>query len=407
MDSKMLKKNFLWNSIGSTIYSFTSLFFMIIVTRINGIDDAGIFTFAFANACFLQVIGTYAGRTYQVTETGENIKDNDYVHNRIISSCLMIIVGILFGFIRGYQTFKLFVIFLLIVYKALDAFSESIYGIIQKKDRLYQVGISLFLKGFIGTFFFLIVDYFTKNMILSILFLILTNLIITLCYDIRNVKKCNYKLEKIDISKVFLIFKLGFWTFLFTFLTQYLINAPKYAIDHYLNSDMQTIYGIISMPATIMILISNFIVHPFLLKISDLLSKRNIKELHRVLLRMIFSIIFIGLCAMAGAYILGIPVLNLLYGIKLNAYLMHLMMIIIGATIFAITIIISNILVAMRKTMSQTIIFIITSILAFVLSGFLVKSYSILGATLSYLISMSLLLILYIIIYVISVREEF
>ena len=96
----MLKKNFIWNSLGSTIYSFTSLFFMIIVTRINGVNEAGIFTFAFANACFLQVIGTYAGRTYQVTENNKNITDNDYVYNRIISSVFMILIGILFSSIK-------------------------------------------------------------------------------------------------------------------------------------------------------------------------------------------------------------------------------------------------------------------------------------------------------------------
>ena len=62
-----LKKNFILNSIGSTIYAFTSLFFLIIVTRINDINEAGIFTFAFSNACLLQVICTYSVLSFQVT----------------------------------------------------------------------------------------------------------------------------------------------------------------------------------------------------------------------------------------------------------------------------------------------------------------------------------------------------
>ena len=86
------KKNIIFNSIGSAVNSFSSLFFLIIVTRLNGINDAGIFTFAFSNACFLQVIGLYAGRAYQVTENNKKISDNDYFYNRIISSLLMIII---------------------------------------------------------------------------------------------------------------------------------------------------------------------------------------------------------------------------------------------------------------------------------------------------------------------------
>ena len=45
------KKNAIWNTIGITINSFNSLFFLIIINRINGVDIAGIFSFAFSVAC--------------------------------------------------------------------------------------------------------------------------------------------------------------------------------------------------------------------------------------------------------------------------------------------------------------------------------------------------------------------
>lgn len=50
--SPNLRKNFTWNLVGSTAWAFVSLFYMMIVTRINGIDDAGIFSFAFSTASF-------------------------------------------------------------------------------------------------------------------------------------------------------------------------------------------------------------------------------------------------------------------------------------------------------------------------------------------------------------------
>ena len=40
-----LKKNVIWNTLGLTFNSFNSLFFLIIINRINGIDDGGIFSF--------------------------------------------------------------------------------------------------------------------------------------------------------------------------------------------------------------------------------------------------------------------------------------------------------------------------------------------------------------------------
>lgn len=403
---KNIKKNFIWNSIGSTVNACVSLFLMIIVTRINGVNDAGIFTFAFSNACLLQVIGTYSGRSYQVTEKNENIKDNDYVHNRMISSFIMIIIGVLFAFIKGYEAIKLSVVVLLVVYKALDAFSESLYGILQKNDRLYQVGISLFLKGVLGTLVFVCADLLTKNMILSIILLIITNVAIILLYDLRATKKCDYKLSKINFESTLLIFKLGFWVFAFTFLTQYLINAPKYAIDNYLGNDIQTVYGIIAMPATVVLLVSNFLVQPFLTKFNNYVKEKDYKNLNKVLFKIILVLIVLFALAEIFLYFFGVFFLNLLYGIDLTNYLKDLLFIFGGAALYGITIVISNVLIAMRKTMSQTIIFIIDAVITFVMANYLVKASSIAGASLSYIFTMVILLILYIIIYCYIMRKE-
>ena len=57
-----LKKNYIWNTIGTTFLSFNSLFFMIIVTRINGIQDGGFFSFSYASACILNAIALCCGR---------------------------------------------------------------------------------------------------------------------------------------------------------------------------------------------------------------------------------------------------------------------------------------------------------------------------------------------------------
>ena len=90
-ESKQFRKNFIWNTLGTGFNAFNSLFFMIIVTRANGVDQAGIFTIAFSTACILYAIGLYAGRIYQVTELNKNISDKDFIVSRITTNILMII----------------------------------------------------------------------------------------------------------------------------------------------------------------------------------------------------------------------------------------------------------------------------------------------------------------------------
>ena len=53
------KKNIIWNTIGAGANAFTSLILAILVTRINGADTAGVFTYAFATASAPFSIASY------------------------------------------------------------------------------------------------------------------------------------------------------------------------------------------------------------------------------------------------------------------------------------------------------------------------------------------------------------
>ena len=402
-----IKKNFFWNTIGSTLNAMVSLFFMIAVTRINGSDKAGIFTFALSTSCLLQVIGLYSGRTYQVTERNKNITDDDFIYNKLFCCLIMLIASLLFVAFRGYDGYKISVILTLVLYKLIEAFAECIYAIIQKKDELYKVGISLFLKGLIATILFVLVDLLTHNLILSIIAIILTQLIILFFYDLKNVSEINFTKLNFNKKNILWIFKMGACTFLVTLLTQYVINAPKYTIDSYLTNSSQTIFGIIVMPATLVILCGQFLIHPFLNKLANYLKEKKFDLFNKTIIKLCFLIFLLGLFIIVVAHFIGIPFLELVYGIPLQKYLYDLIIILFGATFFGISFVISNALIALRYTFAQVIIFIISSIFTFFASRFLIINYELLGASLAYTFTMITLALLFIIYYIYKIRKVF
>lgn len=161
------KKNIIWNTIGAGTNAFTSLILAILVTRINGADIAGVFTYAFATACLLYVMGVYVGRTYQVTDVTNQYSQSDYVYNRIFTCVLMVILSILFVLIKQYDLSKSMIIVLLVIFKGIEAFSEVFYAIIQRKNELYKVGISMTIKAILGILLFFLLDIITHNIIIS------------------------------------------------------------------------------------------------------------------------------------------------------------------------------------------------------------------------------------------------
>lgn len=387
---KQFNRNFVWNTIGTGFNAFTSLFFMIIVTRINGVDEAGVFSIAFSTATILYSIGIYAGRIYQVTELNKEISDKDFIVSRIITSICMLIFLLLFCTFRRYEIEKVTIFLLLTIYKILEAFSDVIYGILQKNYKLDIVGKSLFIKSLISIFLFLILNIITKNIIISIISMIIICIIIIIFYDFKKVYSYIDFKKKVRMKSVWNIFKKGFFIFAISFLGMYVLNAPKYAIDTYLTSDIQTIFGIIVMPATIIGLVSQFLIYPYLNQIVELYKAKDLIKLKQLLFKIIVFVVSFGIIATFIGYLIGTQILGVIYGIDLSIYKLGLAVIIISSILYTIGTICSSVLTTVRATFSQFIIYIIVSIFALILSNIFTKMLQINGAIIAYFFIMAI-----------------
>lgn len=225
-----MKKNIrdvFWNATGSTLNAVSSLVFLIIVTRINGVKEAGIFTIGYAVACLLYTVAVYYGRAFQVTDNSKKFTDKDYLVNRLFAIIITICIAICISLILKYDTYKLLVLVLLTIFRTTDAYAESLYAVLQKNEKLDFVGISMSIKALLCYIVFFIVDFFTKNVISTILVIILINIMVIIFYDMKKIKLCNKTYDSYTIKNVWQLFKDGASIFIFTFLTIYLVNSTK------------------------------------------------------------------------------------------------------------------------------------------------------------------------------------
>lgn len=401
------KKNFLWNSVGSTLYALTSLAFLVIVTRINGVDSAGDFTFAFSFVCLAQAIGTYAGRTYQVTERDDRICDTDYLYFRVLNCAVMIACAILFICSKNYSHAKILILLLLLAYRTLDSMSEAFFGIFQKNCNLFQVGISLTLRSGITVAAFLLVDIVSHNLILAIVSLLLSDFLIFIFYDIIRLRKYNITRRQFRWNNLLILARGGLPVFLFTLVSQAIPNAPKFAIDDMLSKSEQAYFGIILMPATLMILCSQLIVHPCVVKLTHCLQSSRYRDFLRLTVSICAAVFIFGLLAALICALVGIPFLNFIYSIDVAAYFTPLMIIIAGSILHGIGIVISNSMIAMRKNNVQLAIYLIASLVAFSSSFALVGKWGIIGAAWGYFIPACATMLLLAICFAVAYRRDY
>ena len=397
-EKKEFLRNFIWNSLGTGINSFNSLFFLIIVTRVNDIQTAGIFSIAYATATILYTLAMYSGRLCQVTDIENKIKDKDYIANRFLTCIIMLIGATGFLLIKQYTEFKTTIFALLAIFKGLEAFSDILYGVMQKNGVLYKSGQSLFAKGIIGILGFLIVDLITKDLRLACLAVIIINVLILVIYDYFIItKKLIDNTTKVNYKNVLSILKSEFFVFVNSFAGIYILNAPKYAIDSYLTEDIQAIYGYIMMPATVMTLFTQFIVMPFLGKLKDMYEEGKLKEIEKLTFRIKLIVIAFGVFAVLCALFLGPEVLGFIYGLDLTPYRMNLCVIIGSYIFYAISYINLVTLTTIRHTFVQFVIYVISMVIAFVGSNTLVGTFNlgIDGATFSCTTTLAIQFVMY------------
>lgn len=403
MQDRIFKKNFVWNMIGTTLNTFNSMFFMIIITRINGTADAGVFTLLFSVACLLYNIGIYSGRTFQVTDKTKKFNETEYFINRLITVFFMLIAGVFYCLLKKLDTYRLILVMLLTLMKALEALADCLYGIMQKNEKLYISGISLTVKAIGSLIIVMMINLYFKNIILSFIIVDLFCFLVTITYDFINVK--DYFSIEFSFKKSLILLGSGFYAFAYFFLNIYLSNAPKYALDGHVSSSEQALFSIILMPATLISLCAVYLLQPYINRLSVFYLENKINEFRKAMKLITLGILGIGFICFIGATLLGISVLNFIYNVDLSNYLRSLQLIIVGGTLYAIVTILSTALTTFRNTKIQFYIYLIVSIIILVISSALVHIFGVYGGAYIYILSTVLELVLYFVAYRKNLKE--
>ena len=380
----MLKKSeFIWNTLGSLVYSFLNSIILMFCTRLNGTEIAGMFSISYATGCILNAIGDMGIRIFQVTDTNRKYTFMDYLVTRIVAILLMILLGIIFVFASGYTNEKLYICLILIAIRVVDNLSETFQSEFQLNNRLDLAGKALLYRNLVEIVIFLIFDIITKNIYVSFGMMLISSIVILVIYDYRLVKKfAEFKL-KYDKNKVKEILKQCLPLGLSTLVSMYVINAVKYSIDTYANNTMQTYYNILYMPTFVINLVSILLIKPFLKPFGEYWNNKEYGKFIKIILGIIGILVVCTAIIEVVCVFIGIPVLNLIYGVNLNEYKVHLLILILSGFFYAASTVLFYALGTIRKQRSTTITYIITAVFALIISNVMVSKLAMLGATIA------------------------
>lgn len=381
------KQSVFWNMMSSGLNSIVSMLLLWVVTLLNGVSDAGIFSLGFSTSQMMLTIGNYGMRNYQATDVTNKYSIKVYEASRIVTNIIMMVSVLGFVWFEGYYFEKVLITILLCLLKVTDAFDDVYGGYYQVKGRLDIAGkimsirIGAYVLGFILTLIF------THNLILSCLISIIISSIILIV--LIHSTKIIIPLEKPSFqwNKIWNLLTECFPLCISAFLLIYMGNAPKYAIDAYLTAKDQAYYTYLFMPCFVTNLFVGFALQPLLVRLSKSWVHKEYRKFIKLCGLIFAGALFISALIIIAGAILGCPILSIVFGVSLSSYTQVLVVLLIGGAFFAFAVIEQVILTVMRRQVYLLIGFGISSVIAMLISGILVKKYALLGAAYAYTIS--------------------
>lgn len=175
----------------------------------------------------------------------------------------------------------------------------------------------------------------------------------------------------------------------------YIGNISKYAIDRYMNEEIQACYNFVFMPVFVVGLLSGFAFQPIIGKMAVLWENEDYSGFGRIILEQLTIVIGILIVVLAGAWFLGIPVLSMLYNTDLTTYKSTLMILLIGGGFNAAAAFFTVVLTVIRRQKAVIWGYFIVALLSKAASGYFVLHYGINGAAVLYLLTMGAAMIVF------------
>lgn len=390
MQHNIKKRDYFWNTLGVLLQNAISPLLLIVVTRVNGINDSGLFSFAFSVSIVLWSLAMWGGRTYQVSDATSEFSKRGYVAVRIILGILVMMFALVFVSINGYNPEKATLILILAFLKVLESIADVIYGILQVNGRLYTSGISLTMKVTLGLVVFVISIILTRNLLLSSLFIVIVNVLVIALFDIPKARLASSmagRQIKINVRKACIeaaaIMKRSSPILAMSLLAVLSINIPRYFLDKY-HENQIGYFGVLAMPITLLTLLITFMLQPNVVQLSQLYTKGVLATFMGIITKIIAYTSIVGVVVIVGTYLIGVPVLNAIFGIDFTDYKWALLVVVLGAIANTIVGIMTNALTIMRHFKLQFVTLLIGSILLVPLCATLVPMYGLFGAVAMY-----------------------
>jgi len=158
-----LRGNFAWTFVGNVVYAACQWGMLVALAKLGSPSLVGQFALGLAIGAPVVMLANLQLRAVQATDARNEYRFGDYLGLRFLTTALAFGVICLIAWLAGYRWQTALVVILVGVAKSVESFSDVIYGLMQKYERLDRIAIAMMLRGVGSVIVFALALWFTRS----------------------------------------------------------------------------------------------------------------------------------------------------------------------------------------------------------------------------------------------------
>lgn len=332
------------NSSGTIFYFFCQWLITVLVVRISGYKDAGILSLIISITNIFYFIALFGVRNYQISDVTNKYTDSEYIYLRIITSFIALLLFLISLFILDIDNKTIVCSIAYIFYKLGEAFTDVLFGSLQRYNDYVSIAKSYFYKGIVSVFGFSIILYLTKDLLVAILSEVIAYFFIIIVYDKKKLSKYfAFKIGKYNVSP---LMKECLPLMFYMLIIPYLNFIMRYVIST--NYSQYTLGGFssITMFFTIASTIMSSIYVSVIPEISRQYNQKQYDKTFQIIKKIAIFIVALGIVSIICAKTIGLTIFTILFGIKISEFYYLIIPTLVSSIILCFTTFFSSVIIA-------------------------------------------------------------
>ncbi len=343
-----VKRNMLWNSVGSLISLVCQWLTTVMVVRLStGFDAAGTLSLAMAIANVFQPIALFSMRSYQVSDVKRDTSAREYVAFRLVTIVVAFLACASYSFFTSGAAVMLPVCMYL-AYKAGEVFTDVLHGVDQQHMRMDYCGKSMATRGTLSLIGFCagLVAFDSLEIAIAAMLLLSTPVMV---YDWHRASQFEDIRPSITLHKIGELTGSCFPAVIGTACCSAVVSVARQRLGVLEGQDALGLYASVCTPVVVIQSCIRYIYAPLLGEFASKIDRNDIEGYISLFVKVIAAFVAFSVLGVVGFKLFGRQFLQIVFDAKVASLSSLLDMAIVSVVLCALVSFLSDQLIAFRR----------------------------------------------------------